>query len=355
MTPPTPVSRGEHILLITACIVIIVAGLKLAAPLFVPILLSAFIAIICLPPLYFLLNKGVNVTVSVFVVTGSLVLLGLLVSLFAGSAVADFSKNLPFYQERIHGQMALLLHWLSGFGFEIPVGNILETFNPASVMKFVGTLLSGLGNALTNVFLLILIVIFVLFEAVSLPHKWAVLDNHAPDTQAFKQFIDTVHSYLVIKSLVSVATGIFITLWLTFLGVDYPILWGILALLFNFVPNIGSIIAAVPAVMLALVQLGPDSALYVATGYVVVNIIMGNVIEPRFMGKGVGLSTLVVFLSLVVWGWVLGPVGMLLSVPLTMIVKLACEYNPQLHWISVLLGPDIDIAENTAEKDKTTV
>ncbi len=348
----TPVSRGEHILLITACIVIIVAGLKLAAPLFVPILLSAFIAIICLPPLYFLLNKGMNVTLAVFVVTGSLVLLGLLVSLFAGSAVADFSKNLPFYQERIQGQTAQLIHWLSNLGIEIPAGNLLETFDPSSVMKLVGNLLSGLGNALTNVFLLLLIVIFVLFEAVALPHKWAVMDKHAPDTDAFERFLKTVHRYLVIKSMVSIATGIFVTIWLTFLGVDYPVLWGLMAFLFNFVPNIGSIIAAVPAVMLATVQLGLDSAAYTALGYIIVNVIMGNVIEPRYMGKGVGLSTLVVFLSLVVWGWILGPVGMLLSVPLTMIVKLACEANPKTQWIAILLGPDIDPKENQKVEHK---
>jgi len=352
MTNPTPVSRGEHILLITACIVIIIAGMKLAAPLLVPILLSAFVAIICLPPLYFLLGKSVNVTASVFIVTGSLVLIGLLVSLYAGAAIADFSSNLPFYQERIHGQTAQLLTWLTGLGFNIPAGNLLETINPASAMKFVGSLLSGLGNALTNVFLLLLIVIFVLFEAVALPHKWKVMDAHAPDTDVFKRFLETVHRYLVIKSLVSVATGIFITVWLTALGVDYPILWGLLAFLFNFVPNIGSIIAAVPAVMLATVQLGLDTAAYTALGYIIVNVVMGNVIEPRYMGKGVGLSTLVVFLSLVVWGWILGPVGMLLSVPLTMIVKLACEANPKTQWIAVLLGPDIDPKENQKDNIK---
>ncbi|MDQ7003437.1 MAG: AI-2E family transporter [Ghiorsea sp.] len=342
MNNPTPVSRGEHILLIAACIVIIVAGMKLAASLLVPILLSAFIAIICLPPLYFLLGKGMAVTPAVFVVTGSLVLTSLLVSLYTGSAVADFTNNLPFYQERIQGQTAQVLNWLSGLGIAIPTDNLLASINPASAMRLVGDLLSGLGSALTNVFLLLLIVIFVLFEAVALPHKWKIMDGHAPNAARFQQFLKTVHQYLVIKSLVSVATGVFITVWLSILGVDYPVLWGLMAFLFNFVPNIGSIIAAVPAVMLATVQLGLDTAAYTALGYILVNVVMGNVIEPRYMGKGVGLSTLVVFLSLVVWGWILGPVGMLLSVPLTMIVKLACEANPKTEWMAILLGPDID-------------
>ena len=107
----------------------------------------------------------------------------------------------------------------------------------------------------------------------------------------------------------------------------------------HYVPNIGSIIAAVPAVLLALIQLGPGPALAATGAYVVINIVMGNVVEPRFMGRGLGLSTLVVFLSLVVWGALLGPVGMFLSVPLTMTAKLALEANPQTHWIAVLLSP----------------
>ena len=133
-----------------------------------------------------------------------------------------------------------------------------------------------------------------------------------------------------------------VTSLLTILGVDYPILWGLVAMVFNSVPNIGSIIAAVPALLLALVQIGPDVMLYTGLGYVVVNLVMGNVVEPRFMGRGVGLSTLVVFLSLVFWGWALGLVGMLLSVPLTMIVKIALEAKEETRWIAVLIGPDIE-------------
>ena len=356
MSDQKNIGKGEHILIITACIIIIIAGLKAAASLMVPLLLSAFLAIICLPPLYFLMQRGLGVTTSVAIVTVSLLSTGLLVSLFAASAVADFSNNLPFYQGRIHEQMGQIITWLSNLGFNIPSGSIIETFDPSSLMKMVGKLLSSIGNALTDAFLIILIVIFLLFEAIALPHKFAYMDDHAPSTHYFENFLKTVHSYIVIKSMVSIATGILITVWLTILGVDYPILWGLMAFLFNFVPNIGSIIAAVPAVMLALVQLGADSALYTAFGYVFVNIIMGNVIEPRFMGKGVGLSTLVVFLSLVVWGWVLGPVGMLLSVPLTMIVKLAFEAKPETHWIAVLLGPDIepDHTDKRNEEDNPT-
>jgi predicted PurR-regulated permease PerM len=146
---------------------------------------------------------------------------------------------------------------------------------------------------------------------------------------------------MAIKTLVSLATGILVAIWLTVIGVDYALLWGLLTFALNYVPNIGSIIAAVPAVLLAIIQLGFMRAGAAAAGYVVINLLMGSVIEPRFMGRGLGLSTLVVFLSLIFWGWVLGPVGMLLSVPLTITAKIALDSRDETRWIAVLLGPEI--------------
>ncbi|MBA7685918.1 AI-2 transport protein TqsA [subsurface metagenome] len=144
---------------------------------------------------------------------------------------------------------------------------------------------------------------------------------------------------MAIKTLVSLATGVLVTIWIAIIGVDYPLLWGLLAFALNYVPNIGSIIAAIPVVLLATIQLGIIQAVAVAIGYLAVNLVMGNVIEPRFMGRGLGLSTLVVFLSLIFWGWILGPVGMLLSVPLTITAKIALDSSEETRWIGVLLGP----------------
>jgi len=149
-----------------------------------------------------------------------------------------------------------------------------------------------------------------------------------------------VQRYMAIKTWMSLMTGCVVALWLYIIGVDYPLLWGLLAFLLNYVPNIGSIIAAVPAVLLALIQLGGGSAILAGAGYLVVNMAIGNFLEPRVMGKGLGLSTLVVFISLVFWGWVFGPVGMLLSVPLTMTIKIALDSNEETRWASVLLGSE---------------
>lgn len=324
---------------------VLIAGMQAAAPLLVPFLMAAFVACICLPPMQWLIERRIPATAAVFIVISGVVLIGLLITAFASASVAGFSQNLPLYQARLEEQMAQFILWLLGHGITVPAATLHDTFNLSAAMGMAGAFLSGIGKALANTFFIVLTVIFIMFEAVALPHKWAYLGEHAPSTDAVKQFMESVNSYLVIKTGMSIATGAAVTIWLTVLGVDYPILWGIVAFLFNFVPNIGSIIAAVPALLLALVQLGPDAVLYTGIGYIVINLVVGNVVEPRFMGRGVGLSTLVVFISLVFWGWVLGLVGMLLSVPLTMIVKIALEAKDETRWIAVLLGPDVEPEE----------
>ncbi len=216
---------------------------------------------------------------------------------------------------------------------------MLDYFDPSAAMKVAATTLSGLGAALTDGFLILLTVIFILFEASSMPRKIKLaLENPEKSFSQFSRITSSVQGYLVIKTAVSLLTGLSITLWLLFLDVDYPVLWGLLAFMLNYVPNIGSIIASVPAFLLAFIQHGISSALLVILGYAVVNVVVGNIIEPRYMGKQLGLSPLVVLLSLVIWGWVLGPVGMLLSVPLTMIVKIALEATEDLRWVAIMLS-----------------
>jgi len=332
---------NHHPLIGAAAFVVIIAGIQSAASLLVPFLLAAFIAILCLPPLNWLTAKRIPATAAVLIIALIIIVAGLLIGAFVGSSVADFSRNLPAYQNRLQALTGDTMHWLAGWGISISSQSLLDALNPSAAMGMAGKLLSGLGNAVTNTFLIVLTVIFLLIEATALPHKWNAIGARAPSMHGFEQFVRSVSTYFSIKGWVSLATGIFITIWLAVIGVDYPLLWGLVAFLFNFVPNIGSIIAAVPAILLALVQLGGGEALLAGLGYIIANVVMGNIIEPKFMGKGVGLSTLVVFLSLIFWGWVLGPVGMLLSVPLTMIVKLALEANEQTQWLAILLGPDV--------------
>jgi predicted PurR-regulated permease PerM len=238
----------------------------------------------------------------------------------------------------------MLLAWLERTGLDLSDQELLEVFDPGAAMGLVAGLLNALQGMLTNGFLIMLTVIFILVEASSFPAKLRAI-LAAPDSSLgyFEKVIHNIRHYIAIKTLMSLGTGIAIAVWLLILGVDYALLWGLLAFLLNYVPNIGSILAAVPAVLLAILQLGVGKVLLVMTGYLAVNIVVGNMIEPRVMGRGLDLSTLVVFLSVVFWGWVFGPVGMLLSVPLTMIVKIALDSNEDTRWVAVLLGPEASV------------
>ncbi len=342
-TPPRS-SRAGQSLLLMAAFVIVVAGLKLATPLLVPFLLSVFIAIICAPPLFWL-QRFVPSWLALLTVLLAIFIFWLSVVLLVGGSIQSFTEQLPFYQQRLGSEMVGLVNQLEGFGIVVSETAIREALDPGAAMNLVGRFLSGFGGLLTNAFLILLTVIFILLEASALPAKlqsiWAERNASNPAANDHLRLIaNSVQSYMGIKTGISLVTGAVITLCLSLIGVDYPLLWGLLAFLLNYVPNIGSIIAAVPAVMLAFIQLGAGSAGLVAGLYVVVNVLVGSVIEPRVMGKGLGLSSLVVFLSLVFWGWVFGPVGMLLSVPLTMIAKIILAGSESGHWVAVLLSED---------------
>ncbi len=335
-------SPGGRFLLMAAAFVIVVAGMRAAESLIVPLLLSAFIAVIAAPPLFYLQRRGLPHWLSLLLVIGSVVGIGALLLLLLGGSVKSFQANLPFYQERLGQQAVNVLTLLRGYGIDISEEMLYTFLDPKKAMAMVGQTLSGLGSVLTNAFLILLTVIFILLEAAGFPAKLhKMLDEAESPLKHFESIMLNIKRYMVIKASTSLLTGGVITLWLAVLGVDYPILWGTLAFLLNFVPNIGSIIAAVPAVLLALVQLGSGAALWTGLGYLVVNNLVGNVIEPRFMGRGLGLSALVVFVSLVFWGWVLGPVGMFLSVPLTMTLKIALDASESTRPIAILLGPEV--------------
>ncbi len=339
----SPVAR---FMLLSAAFVVMVAGMKAAEELLVPFLLSLFIAVLCSPLLQWLNQRKVPNGLAILIIIAVIVVVGAAIGAVVGASVSSFRNDLPEYQERLQVLSAGFLQWLSAKGVVLDPNIIRDSFNPSAALSFAGNTLASFGNVMTNAFMILLTVIFILGEEVRFTEK---LKHSAGGSQkslvAIENFTRSVNQYMAIKTGLSLLTGAIVVVWLMVLGVDYPILWGVLAFLLNFVPTLGSIIAAVPAVLLALVQLGPGGAGLVGLGYLAVNTIVGNGLEPRMMGRGLNLSALVVFLSLVFWGWVLGPVGMLLSVPLTMTVKIALESSPETRWISVMLGSGNEVAD----------
>jgi predicted PurR-regulated permease PerM len=392
-------SGPGRFLITTAAFVVVIAGMRAAVEIIIPFLLAVFLAIICTPALFWLKNRGISTVFAILILSLVIMTAGFMLGTLLTTSIADFTNDLPQYTNQLNTRIQTLEtnwnQWLEekrarfyrddeedtdrtedtvtspltpgNTGLEdagtrvspapapdrepLSVSHLLDA---QAGIKLMRDLLAQLGNILTKGFLVYLTTIFILLEASILPGKIrAAMRNNVETFDNLAGIANDVKRYLAMKTAISLVTGILIMVWLTILGVKYPIVWGLIAFLLNFVPNIGSIIAAIPACILAFLQLGPGPASLVALGYLVVNITLGNLIEPRLMGQRLGLSTLVVFLSLVFWGWVLGPVGMLLSVPLTMTMKIILQSHPDTSKLAILLDsqkPPVYI-KKTTQKD----
>ena len=334
-------SVGVRGILVLAALVVIAAGIKAAQALMVPFLLSVFVATIASTPLLWLERNRVPKALAIILVISALITVLLAVGALFTQSLGQFTESLPAYQQRLEILFGSLMDWVVDLGLP-PPADLTEIFDPGTALQLAGTTLRGLGGVLSNGFLILLTVIFVLAEASTIrPKLVAALKNPGRDLPHFEQFATTLNRYMAIKASTSVLTGVLLGGFLAIIGVDYPFLWGLLAFFLNFVPAIGSIIAAVPPVLLALMQGdgGLGLALVTALGFLGTNILIGNFIEPRFLGAGLGLSALVVLLSIIFWGWMLGPVGMLLAVPLTVTVKIALDASESTWRLGLLLGP----------------
>jgi AI-2 transport protein TqsA len=329
-------------IIMMAGLVVVVAGLMQAKVVLIPLMMAILVVVVTRGPIDWLRRKGTPDWLAHLLVLVLFCSAILLVVMVVGSSMADFVQNVPKYQASLQQQTERLETVLAGKGIHLQGSRLHEMLNPGSVMSYVGKLFSDLSGVFANGFLVLLLVVFISLEASGFPAKLKMIFGAHNDRVVLliNEFNASVRSYMAIKTIVSLLTGGLVALSLFVIGVDYPIMWGMLAFAFNFIPNIGSIIAAVPAVLLSLVQLGVGNTLAVAACYLAINVLVGNVIEPRFMGKGLGLSTTVVFLSLVFWGWVFGPVGMLLSVVLTMNFKLVLACSEETRWLALLLGPN---------------
>ena len=336
-----------------AAIVIILAGIKAASEIVVPFLLSLFIAIICSPSLNYLTKKKVPYGLSI----GLLLALILIVFFFLfgliNSTIQEFSQSIPQYRQLLGERVNSLVALSQSLKIPLDISekSIMEHFDPSVIMNFVRRVFLSFSGVVTNIFVLVLVIIFMLLEAPYAKHKFAVVfSSDSKEISQQERYLDRilqgVISYLGVKTMMSLLTAICIWLLLEIVGVQYAILWATLSFLLNYIPNIGSIIAAVPIIVQALLLNGFVVGLEVIIGVIAINMIIGNVLEPRLMGKKLGLSTLVVFLSLLFWGWLLGTVGMLLSVPLTMALKIALEASPTTVKYALLLG-DSDSAHES--------
>ena len=330
--------------MILAAVVVVIYGMQMMSVLLVPFLIAAFLALITVRPMLWMQTHRVPSILAALIIVTMLMLVLAVVGAILGTSIAEFTAALPAYQARLDVIIAGVFDFIvRNSNVDESIESLGDMIDPGFAMGLVAALLNSLREVLTNTFLIVFTMIFILLEASTAKTKFEAAFGRRADTlENVRDFMQNLGRYLGIKTVISMATGLCAGLLTWSLGLDFPLLWAMLAFLLNYVPTIGSIIAAVPAVLLALIQIGPGAAGATALGFIGINVVFGNFLEPRLMGYGVGISPLVVFIGLVAWGWIFGPVGMLLSVPLTMTLKMALESDDRTRWVAILIGSERD-------------
>jgi predicted PurR-regulated permease PerM len=351
LKPQETISSSGRAILVCAAVVIVIAGMKIASGIIAPLLMAGFISIICSAPLYWLKGHGLNNTISLIIILAGVGLLGIAVFSLIANSLDAFSDAIPRYKQNLGLLYNDLNDTLTNWGYALPIDGLREHLSPNSFIRFLNYMLSGLSNILGDGLVVFLGVLFILTEVASLPDKLrASLKNPEHSMVYFDDFIRKVIHYLGLKAATSTLTAVCVALVLWVLNIDYVFLWAVLAFFLNFIPYVGSFLAGLPAVLLGLVDHGIFVALWAAAGYIAINIIVGNIIETRWMGDDLNLSSFIVFVSLIFWGWVLGPTGMFLSIPLTMSITIALESNPETRSIALMMQ-NADAIVDTRESD----
>jgi predicted PurR-regulated permease PerM len=327
-------------------VVITLAGIKAASSIIVPLLLAFILATIAGSFVLYLQGHGLPKWLSRLIVLLAVILLVIGLGLFVSAAAMEFSDRIPYYQSQFLEIMNQLLITLNDHGITLEKTELLHPWSPMIIMGYLGGFFQSLQLVLAESFMILILVVFFLFSQDLFFQKMHTLIDEQHTQQLFGVFSQQINRYVLIKSTISALTGMSVAAGLYLMGIEHAFLWGVMAFMFNFIPNIGSIIAAVPPMLLALADHGLAMLLWVGLFFLAINVVFGVMIEPRITGKGLGLSSVVVLLSLIFWGWILGPVGMLLSIPLTIMVKVACDLNPRTQWISILLSDEQEQQEN---------
>jgi AI-2 transport protein TqsA len=329
-----------------ACLVVVVAGMKAAAEPLITLMLASLLAVLSLPLVTFLQKHRIPTVVAVI----SAVLIDLAVMAGAGALVAiavdEFTAAPDKYSSAIQSLLQRLAPLFSRLGIDLADSSVLDLIGDGAVAGVVGGTLTSAASIFSTIVFVMLTMAFILNEATGFPLKVreAFGVRHAMIAR-IKRISREIQRYLWIKTAIAVITALLFGGWLALLGIDFAVLWSMVAFALNYVPNIGSVIALIPPTLIAALQFGVGKALLVIIGNAVIYTVFGNVLEPSLMGRRFGLSPLVIFLSLIFWGWVWGPVGMLLAVPLTMALKISLENSDQHRWIAVLFDPSPMVRE----------
>ena len=332
---------GVRFWIVTSGIIISMAALKQASQIVNIILVAAFLTAVSLAPLNWLKKKGVPKWLAIILVVFSIVLIVGLIGLMIGQSINNFMDKLPSLQAQFDAFTLRTNNQLVNIGILHQNDNILNHITKKSLLPMVAPVASGFGSILSGSALIFIIFIFMIAESEQFAKKLSFIsaDSSVRSGKMLKQ----IRNYFGIKTLTSLSTGILVGVSMYILHVEFALLWGFLAFILNFIPSIGSFIAAIPAVLLALGLNGPMVALIAIIIYLVINTVIGNIIEPQLMGHNLGLSPLVVFFSMMLFGYILGPVGMLIATPLAIIIKMILDNREVTRNLGILIGDGSEI------------
>ena len=337
-----------RMLFVLAAAVVVLVGVRLSAPVLNPILFAVVFALL-FAPVYGWLQRRLPTGVALLLTFVGLliIILGLVVLLSA--SISRFTGRLTFYTQQLNGQLADLQGLLDRLG--LSGVDLSEAVNTSALVGAIGAVLSGISGFLSSLFLILMIMLFLLGESSAMMERLrtsVAQDN--PQVARLTVIGQSVALSFGLRTIVNLVTALGITLVLLLLGVDFPLLWGVLVFFLSFIPYIGLVLAVAPAVVLALAEFGLGRAIIVIVAVVVINVLAENVLSPVLMGRGLELSPTIVFLSFIFWAWLLGGPGAFLALPLTLFVAIMLGSFPETRWLASLMGlPDTDVVASAAE------
>ncbi len=329
----------NQLLMFLALTSIILVVLKYASDLLVPFLIAMALAIVLNPLFNYLERKHIPKALSLVLIVIISLLPTIILGGYIGEEVKEFANNFHAIKQEFNASLEKMVLSLNHVGLEVTQEDILKILDKSNMGEIIKNLASQAGSQFSNIFLIFFTVAFMLMESDYLYNKMIKITQfYGRDINDMTTIINKIKTYFLLKAKTSLITVVWILVVLWYYEVDYFYLWAALAFFLNFIPVIGSILAAIPAIGMAWIGEGSMVALWVGIWYAIINMVVGNILEPRIMGKGLGLSALVIFLSMTFWGWVFGPAGMILSVPLTMAMQFLFDQYRETKWIALLLS-----------------
>lgn len=333
----------NNVLSVLAYLVIVVTGLTLSSSIILPFLMAIFLFIIFLPLIDRLNKFGLPNIITSMIILFIIIIAISLLSVFLITFSDEIIRNLAIYQKKFYIITPKIIAFFEQFNITLKWNSIISLIEPIKIVNYTTTFFTSMGNIIMKIILTLVLVLFLLLESSLISKKTVFFTKTTQQKEKLELFLKSINRYFIIKTFTSALTGLLVWAMLEYFNLQYALFFAVLAFLLNYIPSIGSFIAAFPVHVIAILQLNAIDVAMITFGYLLINILVGTFLEPKVMGKDLGLSTFVVFISMIIWGLIFGPIRMLLAVPLTIGIKIACENSKSYHWLAVVLKDNITI------------